>query len=91
LHLRFYEANQKPGSIVRIAPNEVITSDPKLLRHILAVRSPYQRSEWYLALRFNPHRDNLITLLDDDEHTRLRAKMAAGVFPSPPLMTRNPH
>ncbi|KAK1757122.1 pisatin demethylase [Echria macrotheca] len=78
LHLKFYEANQKYGSIARIAPNEVITSDPKLLRHILAVRSPYQRSDWYLALRFNPHRDNLITLLDDDEHTKLRAKMAAG-------------
>ena len=44
-----------------------------------AVRSPYKKGEFYDAVRFDPTRDNLISMRDDDRHNELRAKMAAGV------------
>lgn len=72
------------GSLIRIGPNHVVTSDPGLLRHVLHVRSSYQRSDWYYGLRFDPTSDNVLSTMDDAEHTRLRSKMAAGVIIPPP-------
>jgi hypothetical protein len=43
------------------------------------VRSPYKKGEFYDAVRFDPTRDNLISMRDDNLHNELRAKMAAGV------------
>jgi hypothetical protein len=34
---------QLAGSLVRIGPNELATDDPKLLRRMMASRSPYSR------------------------------------------------
>ncbi|KAF4965520.1 hypothetical protein FSARC_6700 [Fusarium sarcochroum] len=72
------EANEKYGSLVRIGPNELATDDPKLLRRMMASRSSYSRGPWYNALRFEPGKDNLFSMRDDDAHTKLRNKMAAG-------------
>jgi hypothetical protein len=44
-----------------------------------AIRSPYRRSEWYIGMRFDPVRDNIVSTRDEDRHNELRAKMAAGV------------
>lgn len=44
-----------------------------------AVRSNYKKSAWYDAVRFDPSRDNIVSMRDDDLHNTLRAKMAAGV------------
>ena len=33
----------------------------------------------YKAMKFDPTRDNLFSMRDEVAHTRLRAKMAAGV------------
>ncbi|RTE80588.1 hypothetical protein BHE90_004925 [Fusarium euwallaceae] len=71
-------ANEKYGSLVRIGPNELATDDPKLLRRMMASRSPYSRGPWYNALRFEPGKDNLFSMRDDDAHAKLRNKMAAG-------------
>jgi hypothetical protein len=43
------------------------------------VRSQYRRGAFYDAVRFDPSRDNLISLRDDTAHTELKAKMAMGV------------
>ncbi|CZR65017.1 related to pisatin demethylase (cytochrome P450) [Phialocephala subalpina] len=77
-HLDFMEVNQKYGSIARIGPNDLVTSDPAVMRRMLAVRSPYRRSEWYVGMRFDPTRDNIESVMDDDRHTKLRSIMAAG-------------
>ncbi|KAM5344057.1 hypothetical protein ACJ41O_012594 [Fusarium nematophilum] len=72
------EANEKYGSLVRIGPNELATDDPEMLRRMMAIRSAYSRGPWYNALRFEPGKDNLFSMRDDDAHMKLRNKMAAG-------------
>jgi hypothetical protein len=57
----------------------VITTEPELLRRSLNVRTKYQRSEWYYASRFDPSKDNVLSLRDDTAHNKLRAKLAHGV------------
>lgn len=58
-----------------------MTDDPEVIKRLWAVRSKYKKSEWYDAVRFDPSRDNIISLKDDEQHNALRAKMAAGVSP----------
>ncbi|KAJ3945074.1 uncharacterized protein N0V96_005097 [Colletotrichum fioriniae] len=48
------------------------------MRRMLGVRSEYRRSDWYDGMRFNPSRDNVLSCRDEDEHAKLRSKMAAG-------------
>ena len=49
------------------------------MRKIAAARSKYRRNKWYMAFRFNPDRDTIISHRDDDEHARLKLKLAPGV------------
>jgi hypothetical protein len=70
-----------PGPLARIGPNHLITSDPELFRHILGVRSTYQRGVWFDCLRLNPFHANLITERDRKKHNALRAQLTAGVSP----------
>ncbi|PHH79236.1 hypothetical protein CDD80_5320 [Ophiocordyceps camponoti-rufipedis] len=77
-HLDLYEACQKYGSITRIGPNDLVTSDPDLMRRMLHVRTPYKRSDWYDGMRLDPSKDNVLSQRDDDLHGKLRSKMAAG-------------
>ncbi|KAK3367701.1 pisatin demethylase [Podospora didyma] len=73
------DVTNKYGSFVRIAPNLVITDDPKFWKqHVLNVRTTYQRSNWYYGMRFDPKRDNILSTRDDALHNQLRSKMAAG-------------
>ncbi|KAK0367916.1 cytochrome P450, partial [Colletotrichum limetticola] len=66
------------GSLVRVGPNDVVTSDPDLMRHMLGVRTKYTRSDWYNAMRLDPGNDNVLSTRDDTVHTRLRSQMAGG-------------
>ncbi|KAM0281790.1 hypothetical protein ACHAQH_003372 [Verticillium albo-atrum] len=43
-----------------------------------AVRSPYRKGDFYDAVKFDPTRDNIISMRDDHAHNELRAKMAIG-------------
>ncbi|ATY67502.1 cytochrome P450 [Cordyceps militaris] len=77
-HLIFWDVTSKYGSIARVGPNDLITSDPELVKHMHSVRSAYRRSDWYDGIRFDPNKDNLASLRNEAEHKTLRAKMAAG-------------
>ncbi|EXF74123.1 hypothetical protein CFIO01_09500 [Colletotrichum fioriniae PJ7] len=77
-HLEFYNVTKKYGSLARIGPNDLLNDDPALMRRMLGVRSEYRRSDWYDGMRFNPSRDNVLSCRDEDEHAKLRSKMAAG-------------
>ncbi|OHE95151.1 cytochrome P450 [Colletotrichum orchidophilum] len=77
-HLDFYEACEKYGSIVRVGPNDLITSDPDLMKRMLNVRTTYKRSNWYDGMRLKPGQDNVLSTRDDELHNKLRSKMAAG-------------
>lgn len=78
MHLDFKEVNKKYGTLARVGPNDLITSDPAVMRRMSAVRSTYRRSEWYIGVRFNPGRDNIVSVRDEDQHNKLRSMMAAG-------------
>jgi hypothetical protein len=67
------------GSLARVGPNHLLTSDPDVMKRMLNVRSPYRRSEWYVGARFNPKYDNVGSQRDEEKHTLLRSKMAGGV------------
>ncbi|KAF8848799.1 pisatin demethylase [Acephala macrosclerotiorum] len=78
MHMDTAEACEIYGPLVRVGPNELITGDPDILRKILAIRSPYRRSDWYDSLRLDPTHNNILSERNDEKHNVLRAKMAAG-------------
>jgi hypothetical protein len=56
-----------------------VTNEPELLRRMYGVRSLYRRNKGHVAYQFKPGHDNIISVMDDGKHTRLRSKMFAGV------------
>lgn len=76
----FLTINIVIGSIARIGPNLLITSDPDTWRKVLGIRSNYERGSWFDCLRIDPHRANLITERDRSKHNVLRYQMASGVW-----------
>ncbi|KAH6629304.1 cytochrome P450 [Boeremia exigua] len=74
----FKKVNEIYGSLVRVGPNEVVTNDPEVMRRMMGVRSNYTRGNFYKAAKFDPARDNLLSMRDELAHSQLRAKMAAG-------------
>lgn len=77
-HEYLAEVTAKYGSLARIGPNHLLTSDEDLIRRINAPRSLYRRSGWYSTFRFKPRTDNLISEVNEEKHDELRRKMAAG-------------
>ncbi len=73
-----YEACLKYGTLARVGPNELVTSDPDLVRHMHANRSPCVRSPHYRAYRFKPGADNILSETDEHRHQDLRNNMASG-------------
>lgn len=47
----FEEVGRSYGPLVRIGPNQILTSDADFLRKTGAVRGAYTRSQWYIAFR----------------------------------------
>ncbi|KAH7124580.1 pisatin demethylase [Dactylonectria macrodidyma] len=77
-HLDLWEVCQKYGDVARVGPNDLITSDPELMRRMLNVRTHYKRSAWYDAMRLDPTKDNVLSQRNDELHASTRSKMAAG-------------
>ncbi|KAL5322290.1 hypothetical protein ACEPPN_010262 [Leptodophora sp. 'Broadleaf-Isolate-01'] len=78
MHWEFVNVNKQYGSLARIGPNHLVTSDPNQMRRMLGVRSKYTRSDWYVGMKFDPSRENVESERDESNHNALRAKMAAG-------------
>ncbi|KAG6037551.1 hypothetical protein E4U41_004922 [Claviceps citrina] len=77
-HLDLYHVCEKYGPIARIGPNDVVTCDIGLARRILSARSQYTRSAWYNGMRFEPQKNNIVSMRDDATHAMMRSRMAAG-------------
>jgi len=77
-HLDFFDVTEKYDSLARIGPNTLLTCDPEFIRRMLGIRTPYTRSDWYFAMRFDPSRENVLSQSDNEKHNLLRAKVAAG-------------
>ncbi|KAH8892824.1 cytochrome P450 [Thozetella sp. PMI_491] len=67
---------KKYGSVVRIAPNYVLTDNVAAIRRISAARSKYGRDAWWRALRIDPRQDNMLTTVDTPFHDHLKAQTA---------------
>jgi hypothetical protein len=68
--------NRHTGSLVRVGPNELTTTDPELIRRMSAARSTYIRSDWYKGMRLDPHTENILSEPNVKVHDERRAKMA---------------
>jgi hypothetical protein len=75
---KYREATEKYGHLVRIGPNDLLTDDPDVIRHMNSARSPYKRSDWYTAMRLDPYREGLFSLRDTNAHGKLKAQLAFG-------------
>lgn len=72
------DLHKQYGPLVRVAPNEVLTEDPDIVRMMSAARGTYSRGTWYLTGRFNPYHDNMFTILEPKAHSQARARKIGG-------------
>ncbi|KAK4163852.1 cytochrome P450 [Cladorrhinum sp. PSN259] len=71
---RMRKLDKKYGPIVRVGPNQVVTSDPDMIRAINSARSRYPRDEWNKGGKFHPEYENVFTMCEIEEHDRFKAK-----------------
>ncbi|KAF4945581.1 hypothetical protein FGADI_11837 [Fusarium gaditjirri] len=77
-HEHLKNAADQFGPLVRIGPNEVLSTDPVVLRSMSAVRSTYTKGDFYSSGRIVPGVDNVVSERDESKHKFMRAKMAPG-------------
>jgi hypothetical protein len=73
-----YSTNASGGPLVRIGPNEVMSSNPSDWRKVLSARGAYIRSDWFDTAILGGQ-SNIVAEQNDHVHSALRAKIAAGV------------
>lgn len=56
-----------------------LTCDIDLFKKMNAVRSPYRKSNWYKAFKFDADRENLMSEMNEENHVKMRNRVAAGV------------
>ena len=69
---------KKYGSMVRIAPDKILTNDPIILRYMSAPRSNFRRGTFYDAFSLQPPLKNVLSQKDENLHNSLRAKLIRG-------------
>ncbi|KAI0126728.1 cytochrome P450 [Xylariales sp. AK1849] len=74
-HEHLKDVSEKYGPLVRIGPNELLSTDPEVLRMMSAARSPYTKGLFYETGRIIPGENTVVSLRDEHEHKVLRAKM----------------
>ncbi|KAK7404120.1 hypothetical protein QQX98_010078 [Neonectria punicea] len=77
-HESLKEVSDIYGPLVRIGPNELLSTDPDVLRNMSAVRSEYIKGGFYTSGRIVPGVDNVVSMRDEVKHKAMRAKMAPG-------------
>lgn len=66
------------GSLVRIGPNTVITTDFRHAQRMEALKSPYRKGPWYGTFRFQKGKDHSFCMVDEEKHAALRTKIGPG-------------
>lgn len=69
---------RKYGPLARTGPNSIVTNDPSILRKIASARTKYTKHKWFAAATFAPGHRTMITILDNFNHDKLKAKTAQG-------------
>jgi hypothetical protein len=78
------------GSLARIGPNILVSSDPDIMRRMSSARSTYTKSNWYEGLRMQPGHNNVFSTVDEKDHAQRRARLAMGVRKLPYLFLEVP-
>ncbi|KAL9614526.1 MAG: hypothetical protein Q9167_000976 [Letrouitia subvulpina] len=78
IHVAVAEVCEKYGPLARISPNDLVTTDPYLLRRMSAIRSPYMKSDWYSGTQFDRGMNHIFSERDEARHRELRNRMAPG-------------
>lgn len=74
---------------MRIGPNELLSTDPDVLRSMSAVRSRYTKGNFYKSGRIVPGVDNVVSMRDEEKHKAMRTKMAPGVSHPSSFITKS--
>ncbi|KAL6876781.1 cytochrome P450 [Trichoderma novae-zelandiae] len=77
-HERLKDVADTYGPLVRMGPNQLLSVDPEVLRHMSAVRSAYTKGKFYASGKIVPGVDNVVSLRDPAKHGEMRALMAPG-------------
>ncbi|KAJ3575687.1 hypothetical protein NPX13_g3950 [Xylaria arbuscula] len=81
LHQHLHHVAELYGTVVRtcplarIGPNELLSTDPDVLRKMSAARSLYTKGTFYETGRITPEEDTIVSLRNEEAHRSLRAKM----------------
>ncbi|KAI9801376.1 MAG: hypothetical protein M1825_003355 [Sarcosagium campestre] len=78
VHLQLNWACEKYGNLARVGPQNLITNDPELWRHVNGVRNDYVKSDMYGALSFDARGKNILSETFEPRHKVLRQKMIGG-------------
>ncbi|CAG7555660.1 unnamed protein product [Fusarium equiseti] len=74
-HQVFTALDKKYGSLVRIGPEVLLTSDVELVKRMSATKSTYGKGSWADGIRFNPYHETMFATRDPKEHDRVKAKL----------------
>ncbi|KAK2751927.1 hypothetical protein FQN55_008669 [Onygenales sp. PD_40] len=69
---------EQHGPLIRVGPNQLVCGDPLEIRRLWAVRSDFDRSEWWKGFQLEPGTDCTISMRDGELHSMLRSKIAPG-------------
>ncbi|KAF5679383.1 cytochrome P450 monooxygenase [Fusarium heterosporum] len=75
-HQVFLDLDQKYGSLVRIGPGVLLTSDVELVKRMSATKGRYGKASWVDGVRFNPYHETMFAVRDPREHDLVKARLA---------------
>ena len=70
--------DEKYGKLVRVGPNELLTSDPELIRKMGSIKSGYSKGAWHDGDRFNPYHPTMFIMRDAQRHDSMKARLTPG-------------
>ncbi|KUI59410.1 Pisatin demethylase [Cytospora mali] len=74
----FLEFEGKYGKLARVGPNDLITSDPEIIRRMGASKSTYNKDSSYEGNRFNPYHPTMFIMLETQRHDEMKARLTPG-------------
>lgn len=79
-----------PGSIARIGPNTLVTTDEELIRKMNAFRgSSYTKGKFYGVFKFDADHENSFSELNEEKHASMRNRVTTGVTKPYLIINRN--